>query len=88
MVEVTSAQEVSELLLQASKARATAYTRYNEQSSRSHSVFVMHAVGTHEATGEVNHCLGCLCVHVAWSVCMYAYICMYIYVCVCVCVRT
>lgn len=52
VVEVASADEVIDLLVMASRSRATASTRHNEQSSRSHSVFVMHVRGWHETTGE------------------------------------
>jgi kinesin family protein C1 len=53
VAQVTCAEEVTDLLVAASRMRATASTRSNEQSSRSHSVFVMHVRGWHEATGEV-----------------------------------
>lgn len=52
VVDVCTAGEVEELLVQASEARATAATHHNEHSSRSHSVFCMHIRAVNTATNE------------------------------------
>lgn len=43
---------VADLLARAARARSVGATAANEQSSRSHMVFSMHILGTHEASGQ------------------------------------
>lgn len=49
---VTSPEDVSSLLTTAHKNRATAATKSNSQSSRSHSVFILTLIGSREGSGE------------------------------------
>jgi len=49
---VRTAEDLEQLMQQASKARAVAATKSNEHSSRSHSVFTLTVTGMHKASGE------------------------------------
>nr|KAG5699218.1 hypothetical protein BaRGS_012739 [Batillaria attramentaria] len=57
-VTVTSQEQVQKLLQKASHNRAVAETKCNEHSSRSHSVFQLHLVGSNSITSEA--CQGTL----------------------------
>lgn len=51
-VQLNSASSVERILEEAQKNRSVAATKANEQSSRSHSVFILKLVGENMATGE------------------------------------
>lgn len=54
MLPVQTAGQIQAILQQANKNRTTASTQMNACSSRSHSIFTMHLVGTHTAKNGVK----------------------------------
>jgi kinesin family member C1 len=50
-LSITSEEDAAEIIRRAVASRAVESTAMNHASSRSHSVFLLHITGRHEATG-------------------------------------